>query len=290
CWFTTSGSEARSTAGSSSMTGAGLWRNRPVTRAGSASMPSRGISPWHTTMRAAAIASPAARTRCVSIDAFAPAMTTIEFSPSCAPVTIARPVGPSTSARCESSTPASRSADSATSAWASVPTAPTNATWPPRRAAATAWFAPLPPGSIRPPLPCSVSPGRGWRRTWARRSTFTEPTTTIELSVEDAPAGTPEGAAWWVMTGSLRSGGVLHAGPRRRPDLQPRERDPSPAHLADAVGPLLEPQLRGVEILEVPLGAREQRLRARAVHGSGLALGVVLVVGRGQRHALDDRG
>src|SRR5699024_11201847 len=282
CWFTTSGSEARSTARARSITGAGLWRKRPVTRAGSASMPLRGISPWHTTMLAAEMTSPAVRTRSASIAAFAPAMTTIEFSPSSATVTIASPVGPSTSARGERSTPASRSADSATSACASVPTAPTIATRAPRRAAATAWFAPLPPGSICPPVPCRVSPGAGWRRTCARRSTFTEPTTTIE------PSG--RGVAWWVMAGSLRSDGVVHAGPRRRPDLEPGTRDLAAADVAAAVGPLLEPLLRGVEIDEVLLGAREQRLGAGAVHGGGLPLGVVLVVGGGQLHAVEDRG
>src|SRR5699024_4301267 len=53
-------------------------------------------------------------------------------------LTIARPVGPSTSLTCERSTPAAWRPDSPTEAWASVPIAPTIATVPPSRAAATA--------------------------------------------------------------------------------------------------------------------------------------------------------
>ena len=55
------------------------------------------------------------------------------------------PVASSVS-RSSSSTPASRRPASASSANGSRPTAPTNVTAAPRRAQATAWFAPLPPG------------------------------------------------------------------------------------------------------------------------------------------------
>src|SRR5699024_5399701 len=99
--------------------------------------------------------------------------------PSSATVTIARPVGPSTARTPASPTPAERRPDSPTSDWASVPTAPIISTLPPSLAAATAWLAPLPPGVIRPPRPWRVSPGRGWRTTWALRSTLIEPTTAI---------------------------------------------------------------------------------------------------------------
>src|SRR5699024_6049092 len=107
-----------------------------------------------------------------------------------------------------------------------------------------------------------------------------------DRSVRGAARGRPAAGYSW----GLRSVGVVHAGARRRPDLEAGERDRPPAHLAAAVGPLLEPLLRGVEVREVRLGAGQQRLGARAVHGGGLPLGIVLVVRRGQRHPVEDRG
>src|SRR5262245_9077985 len=89
---------------------------------------------------------------------------------------IATPVGASTSRR-SSSTRAARSPASASSAFASFPTEPTIRTRAPSRAAATAWFAPLPPGMRSSVAPLSVSPGRGSRSTFATRSRLIDPTT-----------------------------------------------------------------------------------------------------------------
>src|SRR5262249_30767678 len=76
-----------------------------------------------------------------------------------------------------SSTPASTSPASASSAKSSSPTAPTSRTRAPIRAAATAWFAPFPPGKRRSSAPLTVSPSRGSRSTRATRSRLIDPTT-----------------------------------------------------------------------------------------------------------------
>ena len=78
--------------------------------------------------------------------------------------------------------------------------------------------------------------------------------------------------------GSLRSGGVVHAGPRRRPDLEAGARDRPPAHLADAVAAVLEPLLGGVEIDEVLPNA--DREGVTDVHA------VIYVERPGQKHIL----
>src|SRR5215203_5136060 len=93
----------------------------------------------------------------------------------------ATPVGVSTSTTSRSQ-PASRSPDSASSANESRPTAPTKRTRAPRRAAPTAWFAPLPPGAVKNSASVSVSPGLGRRSTRATRSRFAEPTTVSATS------------------------------------------------------------------------------------------------------------
>ena len=56
---------------------------------------------------------------------------------------------------------------------------PVNTTSAPSRAAATAWFAPLPPGKRSNVAPETVSPGRGSRSQRATRSRLTDPTTAI---------------------------------------------------------------------------------------------------------------
>src|SRR5471032_982406 len=64
----------------------------------------------------------------------------------------------------------------------SSPTQPTMATgtWPPpRRAAATAWLAPLPPAMVAKAPPASFSPGSGMRGTRSTRSILILPITTI---------------------------------------------------------------------------------------------------------------
>ena len=89
----------------------------------------------------------------------------------------ATPVGSST--RCAASSSRS-SSGSASSAKASRPTLQTNRTSAPSRAAATAWFAPLPPLTRSKEAPVTVSPGRGSRSTRATRSRLTLPTTLID--------------------------------------------------------------------------------------------------------------
>ena len=49
----------------------------------------------------------------------------------------------------------------------------------PARRAASAWFAPLPPGAVRKSVPGTVSPGFGMRLTLPMRSRLIEPKTTI---------------------------------------------------------------------------------------------------------------
>ena len=77
------------------------------------------------------------------------------------------------------STLAARSSARASLASASCPTAPASITDAPSRAAATAWLAPLPPGSIRTCGPSSVSPARGMAGKAKIRSRLMEPNTTI---------------------------------------------------------------------------------------------------------------
>ena len=63
------------------------------------------------------------------------------------------------------------------------------ATEPPARAAATAWFAPLPPRAVKKVPPSTVSPGRGRVGTRTTMSVFELPTTTIrgwDAGVRDA--------------------------------------------------------------------------------------------------------
>jgi hypothetical protein len=71
---------------------------------------------------------------------------------------------------------------------ASSPAQPTIAVRAPRRAAATAWLAPFPPGTVENPLPATVSPGKGSRATRATRSMLRLPTTTTSGALMAAPA------------------------------------------------------------------------------------------------------
>jgi hypothetical protein len=61
----------------------------------------------------------------------------------------------------------------------SSPTAPAIATAAPSRAAAAAWLAPLPPGSMRRPCDSSVWPGSGNSSSAKIRSALSEPKTMI---------------------------------------------------------------------------------------------------------------
>ena len=60
----------------------------------------------------------------------------------------------------------------------SLPSAVTKTTEAPARAAATAWFAPLPPPVTRKSPPLTVSPGAGRCGTRTVMSVFVLPTTT----------------------------------------------------------------------------------------------------------------
>src|SRR4051812_4160849 len=74
--------------------------------------------------------------------------------------------------------PACASVSSMNAPNGSAPTAPIMTVRAPIRAAATAWFAPLPPGWRANEVPISVSPGRGKRSAVTTRSTLIDPTTT----------------------------------------------------------------------------------------------------------------
>ena len=87
------------------------------------------------------------------------------------------PVGPSTATTADVSTPASVRPVRARSANASFPTAPIITVDAPARAAAMAWFAPLPPSTMENRSPTTVSPGRGAGEANAVRSTLMLPTT-----------------------------------------------------------------------------------------------------------------
>src|SRR5690349_7046270 len=109
--------------------------------------------------------------------ALTPDATTISFSPWSSTRISATPVAPSETRRPLMSMPSRSSAARARRPNASRPTAPTNAVTAPSRAAATAWFAPLPPSCSENVPPVTVSPGTGSFAAWATRSTLTEPTT-----------------------------------------------------------------------------------------------------------------
>src|SRR6476661_10509632 len=109
---------------------------------------------------------------------FAPAPTAIWFSPAASTTISAAPVGtPARTATPSTSTSSARNSASAPAPRSSSPTAPISATRAPRRAAATAAFAPLPPPWRSTAGPTTVSPGPGSAGTEATRSTLTEPTT-----------------------------------------------------------------------------------------------------------------
>ena len=109
----------------------------------------------------------------------APPATAIRLRPSPSTQTAAQPVGPSLSSTPLASTPASRRLSRIIVPNTSRPTRPTMATFAPSRTAATAWLAPLPPGTERYPVPSTVSPGRGRAGRANTRSMLIEPKTRI---------------------------------------------------------------------------------------------------------------
>jgi hypothetical protein len=107
----------------------------------------------------------------------APGTTTMWFSPSSATAMSARPVSaPTFSTPCVS-TPSSARTPRRCEPALSSPTMPTNAVEAPERAAATAWFRPLPPGTMTSSWPSTVCPGPGRRGTRATMSWLMLPTT-----------------------------------------------------------------------------------------------------------------
>src|SRR5437588_1650958 len=82
-------------------------------------------------------------------------------------------------------TPASPSDWRSSAPYWSSPSAPSNATDAPRQAAATAVFAPLPPGTTTVSAPSTVSPAPGRRCTATTRSALADPTTTISAPTRD---------------------------------------------------------------------------------------------------------
>jgi len=121
--------------------------------------------------------------------ALAPEATTIWFSPAAFTAISATPVAALASVRQSvRSTPSARSKASAASALASAPTQAISVTAPPRRRAASAWLAPLPPGWKARLAPVTVSPGAGRVAAEATMSRLTDPTMTMRASLTAIPA------------------------------------------------------------------------------------------------------
>src|SRR3977135_1837612 len=123
------------------------------------------------------LASAAAATSAGLTSAFAPGMTTMVLS-ALATVMIAVPV----SALAASPTKhraMPRGTTTTFSSWpnASLPRRPISTVGAPSFAAATAWFAPLPPGKYSTALPATVSPMRGCRSAVATTSMLMLPAT-----------------------------------------------------------------------------------------------------------------
>ena len=124
--------------------------------------------------------------------------------------------------RPERSTPEARSSEIARLPKSSSPTAPTKRTSAPSRAAATAWFAPFPPGTWSSLAPVSVSPGLGRRGTVATRSRLIEPTT-VRLGGKRAQV--VEGAVEEVLA-EVEEAGPERVAIRRRTRCGPSPRAP----------------------------------------------------------------
>ena len=110
----------------------------------------------------------------------APGATTIALLPASSTVISATPEGASdVNATYVVSTPSSRKLSRDLRPNTSLPSRATKDTFAPSLAAATAWLAPLPPGTIRKSPPRIVSPGTGIRADLTTRSMFELPTTTM---------------------------------------------------------------------------------------------------------------
>lgn len=179
CSLTTSGSQAASTSPGSGAGGEGLRTSRvsgPRPRTVSATV-SSGISSCTEITRAAASSGAAARTSSGVRRPLAPGETTMLLSPEGSTVISATPVGAPPTRTPSVSTPAARWESSNRRPWSSSPTRASRAVLAPRRAAASDWLAPLPPGWTARSEPRTVSPGAGRRSTPITRSALADPTT-----------------------------------------------------------------------------------------------------------------
>src|SRR4051794_33294711 len=150
-------------------------------------------SPISTTPPGSAPAS-AASTAAGVRSLLAPEATAIWFSPASSTAISATPVGAVTRATADTSTPSPARSATASSPRSSLPTAPTIRTVAPCRAAATAWFALLPPPWRSKVPPVTVSPGPGSVAARTTRSRLTEPTTYTSRAIgwDDAASVPPD--------------------------------------------------------------------------------------------------
>ena len=152
----------------------------------SAAVCSAGTSIWRTNV-VSGVSSASSIWVCTA-NRLAPEPTAMAFFPSGSTAIAAQPVVVSVVATRVRSTLANCNSFSASAASASRPTAPAMMTRAPSRAAATAWLAPLPPGSMRVVGPRTVSPGAGMCGRAKMRSRLMEPKTTImRRRVRSAP-------------------------------------------------------------------------------------------------------
>lgn len=113
----------------------------------------------------------------------APATITMVFCPLSATVTQAMPVGaPACAVTIAVSTPSRRRPSRKAVPWGSSPTQPSMATRLPRRAAATAWLAPLPPGMVSSAGAETVCPAWGKQGVRITRSMLRLPTTSTSAA------------------------------------------------------------------------------------------------------------
>src|SRR5665647_1197170 len=164
----------------------------------------------------------------------------IEFSPSGVTMMIALPVGAFTVRRPARFTPASARESRRSRPVPSSPTQPMKATSPPIFPAATAWFAPLPPGVVTMSEPRTVSPAAGRRSMRSTRSALADPmTTTLWGRMSLLLSGRPQ---WATVTTAAAYGGVLLDTSRRsvlaasgEDELSPGGLDGSARVVADPV-------------------------------------------------------
>src|SRR5688500_4942875 len=181
CSLITRGSSFSSSARGTSNGGAKLTSARvpfPAATSTARRTTSSGTSIWATSTRASPMDPEASSTSSAVRRRFAPGATVIAFSPSGVTVMKAAPVDePGTSFTRVVSTPLSASDLTSGPPKPSSPTRPRKATLAPRRAAAAAWLAPLPPLWVARRASVTVSPGAGRRSTLRTKSWFIEPTT-----------------------------------------------------------------------------------------------------------------